>query len=409
MSKRKIFIHTQEIIPNQDSVFDIPIPMNAKKVDGILFNSYDRLTGLKVKSGNKTYRSPITSLDYISRKKQFINYLALPVIDACFSSTPEQILSLRNSFVNSVLSDFNAEIVALNHEYFTVEKVTELLDKIGKQYINPSKTEFSGEEWNAPPEHSNVIPVFNYEGAYNVTWYDLNESFRNQIGLRTLSSASNYDWDKEDRSAALHFTGRYKKTFTEEALRNWYLKFSSVMVVDDASESKFYKTQFFANTENFSTAKYLDAKVNVKISGATTLVSAYEYFTDTFGAPDASWNGFIATNVIYEYEFDPIKTAEIVLNQYTQLFQYTKFEKFSFDWDESTVGEVSVMFNSARDIVIRDMPVELNNNCVNIHHNIIQINQKEQVNSYARVVFKDMGKSVNPFMMKIYFFYESLD
>lgn len=110
------------------------------------------------------------------------------------------------------------------------------------------------------------------------------------------------------------------------------------------------------------------------------------------------------------YSFDAYETARIALNHFFNHITWIKSGSYrqNINWDKSNVGELSVLFNSGRDIAIRDIPIDLNMNSKSVHYDLLRLSQKEQVNSFVRLVFKNNGRAVNPFHVKAYFFYETI-
>lgn len=406
---RKIFIHTKATNPNEDFVDDIQIPLNAKKVTGVLVNAYDRRTGLIVKSEReKVYFSPVNASDFISENQQLINYYALPVVTKASNATSDEILASRDEFVLNLIDSYNSEILKKSDPIFNDVFLAGKKNDFDLTLLRPSKD-----------------PIF-YAGK-SESLYEAAEGFRSEIGLKTIELLNDFIVDTTDRQAALHQLAPSSSLFTYAPadLIAWYRRFESEMIVKDGATTPNYGNTFFNDPANFAIETFRLSTVFVKKPLGTNndewlkdgetevatdqLVNAFSYFAEKFGYPHSSLYNY-PVNVVSgtSYYFNPFKTASIALNAYSNMLaQHIWNKNFVFNWDKSTVGEISILFNSGRDVAIRDMPVELNNNTINIHKNILNVTQKEQVNSFVRMVYKDYGKSTNSFFVKTYFFYET--
>lgn len=367
MIGKKILIHTQEAKPNEDFITDIQLPLFAERVTGMIVNAFDRTNGVTVSWGSETLSPSYTPAQFLIENQTLASFIGRNVITDGGGNDVTTMIA-RDKFVNDIIDVYISELI--KREVFDKNK-----EVFTDQYLKAKKMALK-------------------DRIGSKMWLE-------QLGIDTspLKSASLI-------SKPLQSPGT-KTIWEPSVLMAWYQEFSSFMVSNPSATTSQYRETFFSDAYNFSVDSFESAKVYVYEGGEPKLVYAFTYFASRFGNPSSIAFGYSSTTYKL-YSFDSFRTAEITLNWFYQSVIYLNDKAFlkNLNWDNSVVGELSVMFNSGRDIVIRDMIVDLNNNSKSIHNDIIPINQEEQVNSFVRLVFKNNGKWVNPFYLKSYFFYE---
>jgi hypothetical protein len=380
---KKVLIHTQQARVGEDFIADIQLPLNCERVNGLLINAYDREKGVTVSWGKETLQPSYTVARFLAEYKGLPEYLGRNVI-ATGNGNELATENARDAFVMEILSAYRDALVAN-------ETDPRKLTVFSPDYINGKMATFKKyvEGWRLIFMVRNHWKyVLGVNSSYSYTQGSMNYGVREPLCLVSRT-----------------------KTWKVNDLKAWYQRFSSYMVSNPSANTPDYRETFFNESSNFDPSTYLKAKVHVypkdNTNGAV-LVDAYNYFGNLYGYPDAKWFGYQSEyrNI---YSFDAYRTAEITLNWFSDYLNYVVSNTYrqNINWDKSNVGVLSVLFNSGRDIAIRDMPLDLNNNTKSIHYDMIGLSQKEQVNSFVRLVFKNNGKAVNPFYVKSYFFYQT--
>jgi len=383
---KKILIHTQKALPDEDFVADIQIPLNAKKVNGLIVNAYDREKGVTVSWGYDMLQPSLTVAQFLADNKGLPEYLGRDVL-VTGGSDMLAVEAQRDAFVNAIINAYITAALAKeedaeNQSVFTQAYYDAKLATL-KQHVN---TGFFGT-------------------GLRQRWF-----LMLGVNLKTTLGGQKIYGTAEPLKVVSQ-----KKAWNPDDLKAWYRKFKTDMASNATASTPNYWETFFNEPSNFDPQTYEKAEIYVKVADreggkatTTLLVNAYTYFGNKYGYPDATWFKYVPISS-NEYAFDAYRTAEMVLGWYYDYATYVKSQAYwkNINWDKSNVGEMSVLFNSGRDIAIRDMPLDLNNNSKNIHFDLIALEQKEQVNSFVRLVFKNNGKANNPFYVKTYFFYET--
>jgi hypothetical protein len=385
---KKILIHTQKALPDEDFVTDIQIPLNAKVVNGLIVNAYDREKGVTVSWGYDMLQPTLSVSQFHAENKGLPEYLGRDVL-INGGSDMTAVEALRDAFVNAIINEYITAALAKeenaeNQSVFTQAYYEEKLATL-KQYAN-----------------SGFFAMGLRQRWYVMLGVNLKTTFGGQKIYGT--------------SEPLKVVSQ-KKAWNPEDLKAWYGKFKTDIASNPTATTPNYWETFFNEPSNFDPSTYEKAEIYVKTTTvsadgkkntSTSLVNAYTYFGNKYGYPDATWFKYVPITS-NEYAFDAYRTAEMALGWFYDYVTYVKSQAYwkNINWDKSNVGEMSVLFNSGRDIAIRDMPLDLNNNTKSIHFDLIPLVQKEQVNSFVRLVFKNNGKANNPFYVKTYFFYET--
>jgi hypothetical protein len=386
---KKVLIHTQKALPNEDFIADIQLPLNAKMVNGILVNAYDREKGVTVAWGYDILQPSYTIAKFLADNKGLPEFLGRDVLTA--GATIEATEAKRDLYVDAIINAY-------------------IQSALAKETDPENQTIFNLAYYNAKVATFKAFVIggfFPAQGMRN-KWYST-------LGVdkrTTLDGIVSYETEEPLRVIGT------KKAWAVNDLKAWYNNFASYMSSNPAATTPDYLETFFNEASNFAPETYEQAQVYVKVqvsggrdgsSTGKTLVNAYTYFGNKYGYPDATWFRYVPVESA-NFSFDAYQTAEIALNWFFEHVKYQISGRWwkDINWDKTNVGELSVLFNSGRDIAIRDMPMDLNNNSKSVHYDLMALSQKEQVNSFVRLVFKNNGKAVNPFYVKTYFFYETV-
>ena len=381
---KKVLIHTHQAFPKEDFMADIQLPLNTREVTGMLVNAYDREKGVTVSWGYDHLQPTYTATAFLNDNQGLPAFLGRNVLE---DGAGDQALteSARDQFVQALISEYITALINREQDpekksIFTADYLTGKLATL-KERVNAGF----------------------FAIGLRQRWYV-------QLGVnkQKLVDGSYIYGTREP----LRFVNQ-QKAWNPEDLKAWYQNFVKEMTYKTGATTPNYRNTFFDEPSNFARETYETATVYVTIfSGgreATREVNAYTWFGNLYGYPDASWFGYVP-QTYNTYSFDAYETARIVLNHYFNHITWVKSGSYwqNINWDKSNVGELSVLFNSGRDIAVRDMPIDLNMNSKSVHYDLLRLSQKEQVNSFVRLVFKNNGRAVNPFYVKTYFFYETI-
>jgi hypothetical protein len=386
---KKVLIHTQRALPNEDFITDIQLPLNAKEVIGMLVNAYDRDKGVTVSWGYDILQPTYTVAQFLADNLGLPEFLGRNVLsDGAGNGTNTE--TARDLYVDAITNAY-------------------IQSAIAKESNTENQSVFLPDYYNAKRA---TLKTFVNKGFFAI---GLRPRWEVMLGVNIKTHTDGqitYGTTEPLRVVS------EKKAWAVNNLKAWYNNFTSYMSSNPAATTPDYLETFFNEPSNFTPEKYDQAKVYVKVQvtggrdGSTTvnqLVNAYTYFGNKYGYPDAKWFGYVPVKS-FAYSFDAYRTAEIALNWFYEHVKYVKSDAYAqnINWDKTNVGELSVLFNSGRDIAVRDMPMDLNNNSKSVHYDLLNLSQKEQVNSFVRLVFKNNGKAVNPFYVKTYFFYQTI-
>lgn len=382
---KKILIHTQKALPQEDFIADIQLPLNAKVVNGMVVNAYDREKGVTISWGYEQLEPGYSVAAFLNDHKGLPEYLGRNVLEEG-AGEMLQTEAVRDQFIEAVVRVYIQGILTRETDparktIFTQPYLEEKLSTL-KQFVN------KGYFANGQRTRWNV-------------WLGVNKA-------TTVDGTVIYG-----TTEPLRFQGE-TKYWNPEDLKAWYRNFEKFMASNATATTPNYRETFFDEPANFAAETFEEAKVYIptKTVGpkqTLELVNAYFYFGNLYGYPDATWFGYDPI-LVQNFTFDPYETARIALDWYFSHITYQREGNYwvkNVNWDRSNVGELSVLFNSGRDIAIRDIPIDLNTNFKTIHYDLISLTQKEQVNSFVRLVFKNNGKARNPFYVKVYFFFET--
>lgn len=384
---KKVLIHTQRALPNEDFIADIQLPLNAKEVIGMLVNAYDRDKGVTVSWGYDILQPTYTVAQFLCDNRGLPEFLGRNVLtDGAGNGVGTE--AARDLYVNEIVNAY-------------------IQSAIAKETNTENQTVFVQDYFNAKLAS---LRAFANDGFFSI---GLRQRWEVMLGVNIKTHTDGqvtYGTTEPLRILS------EKKAWAVNDLKAWYNNFTTYMSSNPAATTSNYLETFFNEPSNFAPETYEAAQVHVKETvtggrdgGSTTvnkLVNAYTYFGNKYGYPDAKWFGYYPVKS-FTYSFDAYRTAEIALNWFYEHVKFVKSNAYAqnINWDKTNVGELSVLFNSGRDIAVRDMPMDLNNNSKSVHYDLLNLSQKEQVNSFVRLVFKNNGKAVNPFYVKTYFFY----
>lgn len=381
---KKVLIHTCQAQPGEDFLADIQLPLNTREVTGLLVNAYDREKGVTVSWGYDHLQPSYSVQAFLSDNQGLPAYLGRNVLEeGAGNETLTE--TARDNFVNALIGEYMTALI--NREQNAEKKGIFTPEYLGSKLLSLK------DRVNAGFFATGLRPRWYVQlGVNRKTAIDGTVTYGTQEPLKLISQ---------------------QKAWNPEDLKAWYSMFAKDMVYKADATTPNYRNTFFDEPANFARETYQAATVFVSISSggreATSEVNAYTYFGNLYGYPDAQWFGYVP-ETFNTYSFDAYETARIVLNHYWNHITWVKSGSYwqNINWDKSNVGELSVLFNSGRDIAVRDMPIDLNMNSKSVHYDMLRLSQKEQVNSFVRLVFKNNGRAVNPFYVKTYFFYETI-